>query len=194
MPADPGDHDDRTRFEALWNQGYADVFAYALRRLGDEAAARDAASDTFLIAWRRLDDVPAEPRPWLFGVARRVIANARRGDGRRDALVARLGREPAGTDPAASDDPHSPVAAAFNRLGASDREVLSLVVWEELKPREAARVLGISAPLLSVRLHRAKQRLRKELERAGHEPGTDPKQPQAEGSGPGPTAVQLETR
>ncbi len=71
-------------------------------------------------------------------------------------------------------DPMDPdagaVAEAFNRLRAADREVLALVVWEGLKPREGAKALGITAAQFSVRLHRAKQRLRKEVIGAGHLP------------------------
>jgi RNA polymerase sigma-70 factor (ECF subfamily) len=52
--------------------------------------AKDVAAETFLIAWRRLEDVPREPAPWLLGVARKVIAGQLRTDARRDALAARL--------------------------------------------------------------------------------------------------------
>lgn len=80
----------RERLEALWNAHYAEVFAFALRRLGDREAALDAAAETFLVAWRRLDAVPDMSRAWLFGVAIKVMANTRRGRRRGDALIARL--------------------------------------------------------------------------------------------------------
>ena len=194
MAPDLSHRSDRTRFESLWADCYADVLAYAARRLGDEAAARDATAETFLVAWRRFDDVPVEARPWLFGVARKVIANARRGDRRRDALVARIAAEPRNTAGEPEGERLAQVAAAFNRLTEADREILSLTAWEELKPREAAPVLGITTALFSVRLHRAKQRLRKELERGGHEPSAERNPNEASEAGPAASAVQVETR
>ena len=47
-------------------------------------------AETFLVAWRRLDDVPADALPWLYGVARRVLANQRRSADRGAALERRL--------------------------------------------------------------------------------------------------------
>lgn len=157
----------RRRFRALWQDHYAEIFAYAARRLGDDAAADDAVAETFLVAWRKLGAMPDDPRPWLFGVARKVVAQQRRGERRRDALTARLGEHEPPPTADQSSETAVPVVEAFNRLRAADREILSLVVWEELTAREAARVLGIAVPLLSVRLHRAKQRLRREVDRAG---------------------------
>ena len=69
----------RARFEALWRAHYADVFAFALRRLGDEAAAGDLAAETFTVAWRRFDFAPDHSRAWLLAIARRLLANHRRG-------------------------------------------------------------------------------------------------------------------
>jgi DNA-directed RNA polymerase specialized sigma24 family protein len=82
---------------------------------------------------------------------------------------------------------------AFNALSAGDREVLSLVTWQELKPREAATVLGISPALFSVRLHRARARLRKELERAGHNPVNATAPPGAAATPPDPTQLRTES-
>jgi RNA polymerase sigma factor (sigma-70 family) len=154
---------DEEAFEEIWNAHYADILAFCLRRLGDRQEAADAAADAFLIAWRRSADIPDNARPWLFGVALRVVANRRRGWQRRGALTARLG----GTLPTASaapvDEQPGDVLAAFRLLSAGDQEVLSLVAWEELTPGEAAEVLGIPVARFSVRLHRAKRRLRNRL-------------------------------
>jgi RNA polymerase sigma-70 factor (ECF subfamily) len=159
------------RFEALWEAHYADVFAFALRRLGDRDAAGEVVAETFLVAWRRLEAVPSPARPWLLGVARNTLANYRRGRRRREALVARIiSLEDRQTGDPAADPDVANVVEAFNALRRRDREVLSLVVWEELKPREAAEVLGISPARFSARLHRAKSRLRKKLGGAGHNP------------------------
>jgi RNA polymerase sigma-70 factor, ECF subfamily len=87
------DHDRRARMDALFTSHAADVFAFALRRSSPQAA-QDTVSETFLVAWRRLDSVPDTPKPWLLGVARRVLANQRRTDGRQIALRTRL-RSPA---------------------------------------------------------------------------------------------------
>lgn len=160
----------RERFEALWAEHHRAVHAFVLRRIDDRDAAADVTSETFLVAWRRLEHLPEPPLPWLLGVARKTVANARRGSGRAQALIARLEREPDerfARDPASPDDDDRAterVMAAFNRLSESDRDVLSLIVWDGLAPREAAAVLGIAAPRFSVRLHRAKQRLRQLLD------------------------------
>lgn len=82
---------DEARFEALWHAHYADILAFSLRRLGDRQEAADATADTFLIAWRRSAEIPDNVRPWLYGVALKVVANRHRGERRRGALAARLG-------------------------------------------------------------------------------------------------------
>ena len=159
----------RERLEALWNAHYAEVLAFALRRLADRGAADDVAAETFLVAWRRVDAIPADAaRPWLLGVANKVIANSRRGRRRTEALTAKLERTHVNAVDESLSEQGGKAVMAFNRLKASDREVLALVVWEDLAPREAAVVLGISSSRFSVRLHRARQRLRKELARSGH--------------------------
>lgn len=183
----------RLRFRALWEDHHADIFAYAARRLGDEAAADDAVAETFQVAWRKLRAMPDDPRPWLFGVARKVVAQQRRGERRRDALTARLGKHELHPTADPPSEATVPVVEAFNRLRAADREILSLVVWEELTPREAARVLGIAVPLFSVRLHRAKQRLRREVDRAGGPTeASDADAPAARGASS--TSVRMEAR
>ncbi len=82
----------RGRLEALYAEHAAAVHAYARRRT-DPASAEDLVAETFLVAWRRLDRVPADALPWLYATAGRLLANHRRGEARRAALVARAGRE-----------------------------------------------------------------------------------------------------
>ena len=95
-PGHKGDVEPEARFEAIY-RAYADaVHAYARRRTA-VAAADDVVSETFLVVWRRLPDVPDAPLPWLLGIARRVLANRRRSESRNEALTHRL----AGTEPLA---------------------------------------------------------------------------------------------
>jgi len=149
------------------------VLGYAIRRTEDRTAAEDAVSETFLIAWRRLDAVPRDALPWLLGVARKVLANQRRAAGRRapDGPLIPL-------DAVADLDPRAAVAdlvadrhafaAAFGALRPADREVLALVSWDGLSAREAAAVLECKPATFHLRLHRARRRLLKELAAAGH--------------------------
>ncbi|MGD9696530.1 MAG: RNA polymerase sigma factor [Thermoleophilia bacterium] len=157
----------RERFDAIWGACYGDVHRYALRRAPD--AARDVTAEVFLVAWRRIGDVPDDALPWLLGVARRTIANARRADGRRRALGERLrgGVAPPAGDPSETLS-GGRLAAAFARLPPRDREVLALLAWEGLDPGRAARALGCTRAALAVRLHRARRRLEREL--GGSEP------------------------
>ena len=88
-----GEQEERqARFERLYDQASLQVLGYALRRADSPEDAADVVSETFMIAWRRLDEVPAgdEARLWLYGVARRVLANQRRAHQRRERLNARL--------------------------------------------------------------------------------------------------------
>ena len=133
------------------------------------AEAEDVVSETFLVCWRRLDAVPADAVPWLLGVARKVLANHWRSRRRQEALRVRveddsLSWEPAPTGSVGSIEPHKPLMEALARLGERDREVLLLVAWDELTCREGAKVLGCTPTAFTVRLHRARKRLLKEIE------------------------------
>jgi RNA polymerase sigma-70 factor (ECF subfamily) len=165
---------DRAReFEGIFGACYSQVLGYAIRRTDDRTAAEDAVSETFLIAWRRLDAVPAEPLPWLLGVARKVLANQRRAAGRRTPdgplvpleAVADLDPRAAVADLVAD---RQAFAAAFAALSPADREVLALVSWDGLSAQEAATVLDCKPATFYLRLHRARRRLLKELAAAGH--------------------------
>jgi RNA polymerase sigma factor (sigma-70 family) len=146
--------DRRARFERLW-QDYAPAVAAYARRRAEADAAEDAVADTFLIAWRRLERVPDNALPWLYGVARRTLANQRRTQTRRTALVERLDLE---LPPIATGSTDSRVLEALAMLGERDRELLLLIAWEGLRPAEAAAALGWSAVATRVQLHRARGR------------------------------------
>ena len=78
--------DRQARFEQLYRAHAGAVRAYAVRRARSDAIADDVVSDVFLVVWRRLDDVPDRPVPWLLLIARRALANRRR-SGRRAAAL-----------------------------------------------------------------------------------------------------------
>ena len=160
--------DDRERaFRSIYAAHFDAVLGYALRRVDRPEDAGDVTAETFLVAWRRLSHAPREPelRPWLYGVARRVLANHRRGERRRSALGDRLRHELRAHVPDASDDvvQREDVTAAMGRLSARDQEVLELHLWEGLESREIAEVLGITTTVVRPRLSRARTRLRELL-------------------------------
>lgn len=157
--------DRARRLEALFVEHSRAVRAYVLRRI-DPATADDVVSEVFVVAFRRLDEVPAEPLPWLLATARRILANHRRGVGRRDAAATHLAR----LSPGAWHDETlagSGVIAGLARLSDRDREVLLLVAWEDLDPASAAMVLGCSRATFAVRLHRARRRLAAAMAQTG---------------------------
>lgn len=148
--------DRRRRFEELHDRHVAAVAGYLLRR-ADPATADDVLAEVMLVAWRRLDDVPADAAPWLLAVARRQLANTRRGERRRASLAERLAREPA--PHTGAPEPADPaVAAALARVPEGDREILRLLAWDGLDRDEIARVLGCTRAGVRVRLHRARRR------------------------------------
>jgi RNA polymerase sigma-70 factor (ECF subfamily) len=153
------------RFSSLYRGQARDLLGYALRRSADPDDAADVVAETFLIAWRRLADVPPgdEARLWLYGTARRVLANQVRGTRRRDRLTERLRDELRRQLPARQARDSSELLEALAELSEADRELLMLIGWEELTPAEAARALEISPLAARARLHRARRRLRARL-------------------------------
>lgn len=167
------------RFEGLYRANVRGLLEYALRRVGRAEDAADVVAETMLVAWRRLDQVPegAEARLWLYGVARNVLLNRRRGGHRRDRLGERLRREIGHlveADHAVGVDAGVDVQRALATLSDDDREILQLTVWEELAPQEIATLLGLTPVAVRSRLRRARIRLREALDRGGRplpEPG-----------------------
>jgi RNA polymerase sigma factor (sigma-70 family) len=143
-------------YEQLVIRTHGAVFAYAARRVGSERA-EDITAETFLVAWRRRSDIPETPLPWLYGVARKVIANEVRGRQRKRRLTERIASVSAQFT-AAPDVADPSVARALRLLSQPEREALLLVAWEGLDPAEAAVAAGCSAATFRVRLHRAKKR------------------------------------
>jgi RNA polymerase sigma-70 factor, ECF subfamily len=152
------------RFDALFRAHHAPVLRYLQRRTGPSEAA-DLAADVFVVVWRRLEDTPADSALlWLYGIAHHVLANHHRGRRRRAHLAAELADSLRRATPA--DEPTTlslQVRAALATLPADDREVLTLTVWEELRPAEIATVIGMAPGTVRVRLHRARSRLQAAL-------------------------------
>jgi len=163
---DSGD-DQVDAFDRLYRDTFSRVVSYCRRRCRDITAADDAASETFLVAWRRLDQVVAADSQiaWLYGVAYRVLSNQRRSIGRGDRLQFRLNRQrPAGlhTDPADTAAGNPDVAAVFealSELSAVEQELIRLVAFEELSYGEIAAVTGMRIGSVRSRLYRARRRL-----------------------------------
>jgi RNA polymerase sigma-70 factor (ECF subfamily) len=159
----PDDRARRDLFERIVSEVYDPIQRY-LRRRAPVHDAEDVLSEVLLTLWRRLEDVPAaRPLPWSYGVARRALANHRRGNDRRLRLVKRLEAQPAPIF-----EPEAAVASpalvrALNALPPADREVVSLWAWEELEPREIAAALGTTPNAVSLRLSRARKRLVEEM-------------------------------
>ncbi|MFE9913663.1 RNA polymerase sigma factor [Micromonospora sp. NPDC005553] len=153
------------RFRRVYLEHFEPLLAYALRRVAHPEDGADVVAETFLVAWRRRHDIPAdgEARLWLYGVARRVLANHHRGGVRRQRLGERLREQIAvvvAADPGSEVPERLAVRAALAGLGELDREVLMLTVWEGLQPREVAAVLGVGPAVVRTRLSRARARLR----------------------------------
>lgn len=182
----------RLRFELLYAKHAPVVKAYVLRR-ADPSTADDVVAEVFVVCWRRFEEIPIDPLPWLLGVARRVLSTQRRGERRRMALQDRLAQtaghsavpvsgempggltaeEPGGSaeaiprmgDGALAGIADAGLVAALARLSEVDRELLLLIAWEGLSPAEAASVLGVKPATARVRLLRARRRLAQALSR-----------------------------
>ena len=159
---------DKDWFTGLYHDCYRILLAYARRRV-DEQTADEVVADTFLVAWRRRDEVPdGFERAWLFGVARNTILTAARSARRRTALNGKLHRvtSPTWTDAwSYTSDRADALLPALRELREEDRELLMLVAWEELPHAEIAQAMGISPNAVAIRVHRARKRLADQIDR-----------------------------
>jgi RNA polymerase sigma-70 factor (ECF subfamily) len=151
------------RFIRLHEEHFEAVRRYACRR--DQQTADDVAAETFVVAWRRLDEIPPDARGWLIGVARNVRLNVLRSQRRQRALAAQLLHEAA--PEIAENALPAPISEALSealaKLSPLDREVLLLSAWDELDRGEIAIALDCSKAAVSVRLHRARRRVQRTL-------------------------------
>jgi RNA polymerase sigma factor (sigma-70 family) len=168
-----GASDDReARFSRVYHSTRAEILAYLLRRAPQREDAADLLGEVYLSAWRRIDDVPDgdSARLWLYGVARRVLANYHRRDRTVRNVAGVLRAELIASDVAVIDTTDAKIVAVHEALDALDpdhRELLTLTAWEELTPGEIARMTGEAPGTVRVRLHRARARFRAELARLG---------------------------
>lgn len=163
--------DELQAVTCLYERYAGSVHRYALRR-SDHETADEVLAQVFMVAWRRRSAMPDDALPWLYGVARRALAEQRRGATRRERLGARLRGEAieATPGPVLRDEV---LAGALRRLSQGDREALLLRYWEELEPAQIARAMGCSPATMAVRLHRARLRLRRELQAVGDQAEED---------------------
>lgn len=162
----------RSRFERLYEGNFHLILAYALRRTDKAADAADVVSETFVVAWRRLEDVPEGDRArlWLYGTARRVLANHYRSLRRARSLNDKLRVALEEVEEQVTGPSSDALAHPFGRLSGDDQEVLMLVGVEGLDRRQVAEVLGCSRANVRIRLHRARRRFADELEQVGIDP------------------------
>lgn len=168
LTSEEEDRLQRERFERIFHTEFMAVLRYAAMR-ADLDVAKDAAAQTFLVAWRRREELPDPPRAWLLGITRRTLADSRRSQRRQDALRWRL----AGTEGASTEqDPTIDIATdrelvrlALEQLTEADAELLRLVYWDDLSRGQAAEVLGCSVTAAKVRLLRARRRLKRVVDK-----------------------------
>jgi RNA polymerase sigma-70 factor (ECF subfamily) len=156
------DQVERARFEVVYRANVRPLLAYALTRTSRDNA-QDVVASTFLVAWRRIDQVPVDALPWLIGVARRVLADQWRSESRRTALGHRLAADAVTGSTSFRDVADSLVLRnsirhALMRLRPKDREIVMLVAWQSLSTQQLAVALGCSKALASLRLHKARTR------------------------------------
>jgi RNA polymerase sigma-70 factor, ECF subfamily len=161
-----------TDFERLFRETRSHLLAYLVRRAPTPEEAADLLAETYLIAWRRLEAIPSgdDARLWLYGVARNLLmksANRRRAGAHLVERLASELRTAQPVQPAGSDERAARVRAALAGLREKDRELLMLAAWEGLTPKQIATVMGTSANIVRVRLHRARTRLGKQLDPIG---------------------------
>ena len=168
------------RFTSMFERHYNEVLAYCARR-GVRSEAEDATAEVFAVAWRRIDEIDWETvRPWLYGIARGVMNNRWRSLKRHSRLTNKI----ASLAPLSHDNPDvvvvrraqdAEVVGVLQLLKASDQEVLMLAAWEELTVREIAVAIGISTSAAEQRLHRARRRFAKKMERKRPQPDSHPR-------------------
>lgn len=156
--------------EELYRRYHRPILAYCLRRTSHERA-HEATNETFTVAWRRLADMPPgdQALPWLYGVARNVLAHQRRSATRFMRLMAKSAsfahpQPPQPDTIVVQRQEYEAVIQAVDRLDPDDREMLLLSAWEGLTHAEIAVNTGYSLAAVDKRIARAKKRLKRQFE------------------------------
>lgn len=161
------DQDAAARFTAVYDQTRPRVYAFAVSHAGRDLAD-EIVSEVYLVAWRRLADIPRPELPWLLAVARNVAASQFRAAVRQRSIAAELrawttAAELTTGDIADQIGERYSVLAALATLTISDRDLLTLVAWHGLTAGQAAQVMGCTTAAYFVRLHRARRRLERAM-------------------------------
>jgi RNA polymerase sigma factor (sigma-70 family) len=175
----PASETREDRFESLFRSNRTGILTYFLRRVAAKPDAADLLAETFVIAWRKIEKIPADDagRLWLYGVARRLLANYFRHERVETALAGdlreRIGLQVEHRIGLESVPFEDVIAGSLDTLSAADREIIELSAWEQLTPTEIAGVVGIKAGTARVRLHRIRRTLACHLISAGYPATTD---------------------
>jgi RNA polymerase sigma-70 factor (ECF subfamily) len=166
-------------FSELYRRTHVDLLAFLLRRCASPEDSADCLAETYLVAWQKRDQMPtdAETRPWLFGVARNVMRRGSELHGRTAAAATALAAELricAAVCPAPDPPEPDPVTTAVGELPELEREIITMLIWDELAPREVAAILGLSPNVVRVRAHRARAKLKATLSSTDERDEPDP--------------------
>lgn len=158
------------RLHAAFEDHYSAVLAYAAYHTLSAEDAEEVTSSTYLAAWRRVHDMPGEPDTlrWLFGVAKKTLANQRRAISRQGELINKLARQP--KPPLGLQVTDGRLEAVISHLSPDQQAVIHLSAWDEVSYIEGAAILQCSANAYAIRLHRARVALKIALNsKAGRE-------------------------
>lgn len=157
------------RFGLIYDRHFSGIYRYIASRVGSDEAD-DLTAETFIDAFRRrasFDPGRGGVRPWLFGIATRLVAQYRRAEARRYRALARAPAEP---DPGGHDDRvaarvsaqarRKPLMRALAGLSNDDRDVLLLIALGGLSYEEVAAALSIPPGTVASRLSRARRKVR----------------------------------
>ena len=152
-------------FGAIFERHFDAIHRYVSRRLGS-GLADDLAATVFAEAFAGraaflVDHDDA--RPWLFGIATNLMRRHRRRERAAWRAYAKHGLDPFGIDAHPRLDEVA-VARALSRIAKADRDALLLMVWADLAYDDVATALGVPVGTVRSRIHRARARLRVELE------------------------------
>lgn len=166
---------DPERFAVIFDRHADEIHHYAARRLGGEAAA-DVVSEVFLVAFRNRDRYRADradARPWLYGIAAKVIGQHLRAEGRRARLLAAV-PVPAPAEFSVEDISkrlsaerlRPALVRILSGLRPADRELVLLVAWAGLSYEQVAQALEIPVGTVRSRLHRVRAKVRATIDPA----------------------------